>query len=653
MSHFDQRRFDAPWHVSSEGLGLKEDELQHSTHTPTSLIARNTLLNAIPVYSPLSESANRQYNPPIIRKQHQNHLRCCIIIGNSKHYFSIRDLQKLQYFDKRISNHPRNAPFEIDILSNKYQFTMKELQIIVECKVYGEICCDYKFSRIPILINALDYFGEIIDYNIFYQYLLNYFPADNTSIQAQLIANDECYTKSISQLFKAMKMYQNTPNKIGIRLCDQFVTNWKDLPLPTILNSEHLSYRILMRTLRLVKQQQHNQQFVLLIEFIHHRSWTDFRALWKAVLNTRNYVHLLNILWSIIHEYLRKKDLEFWLKHHARYNMYKFKLMKDKHDIGNLTQQMIKRVAYRMFYDKQNLDGMDLYRRFAKLIKKYVKITKMLGEYREINEFYRKLVDKYFDAHPVFHASIVILFNRTYFNPKMVKQRYLQLDDVEKEQFLRSLYQIVMDKPDAKRYQRICEFFKAESWEYITQTLSHMKCVRTPFIALVGTFKHLLDGNNATDVDILDELYQYLIDDVLFECALDDGKWMLVLNVCEYRVIGKRFQKLDVMLQMEFFKYLFRSIHALAFSNYIEMKQKQLMKYLLNDNKRVGLMLFHLWFNILMVEEKHWIINTFLNGSLSVVQLKEVLKTVSETLLIANRYMAVPQEYFDFVNRYS
>ena len=125
---------------------------------------------------------------------------------------------------------------------------------------------------------------------------------------------------------------------------------------------------------------------VLYIEFIQQRGWKDFDKLWKAVLklnknvdDSSNYNYLFNLLATVTAEYHNRKQLLCYDLDEQHYGHHlddegmgiKYQSITFEHDIGNLSKQMIKRVAYRLFYDERDV-SIDVYLEFQRTVHQFV-----------------------------------------------------------------------------------------------------------------------------------------------------------------------------------------------------------------------------------------------------------------------------------------
>ena len=592
-----------------------------------------------------------------------------VIINGIKQEFRVCELNTIKWFRKYLLlNTSSSGEISIEINDESQVFGMKELEVIIDCKQYKEILIDYEYDQIPKLLTALKFFNEQIDHKIFYQYLSNYFPVIDPSSSTLLEAVNECQNEEYS---KAMIMYQKTYHYLGMKLTAKFINDWKTLPIQIISNMSNVSYLILLKTLKLIKierdsrirdpcQEWFDKDCILLIEFVKYRSWPDFEKLWKAVLNADNYDHILNLLTVVINQYLRRKDLEVWDsgKNHYSERIH-YKHIEYPHDIGHLSKQMIKRVAYRIFYDKRKLAS-GLIDRFIQIIKKYMKITRMICEYNIIHIFYTKLVDKYFVAHTKFHPSIVILFNETYFDADIFQTGFDDiLSEKQKKKFLKSIFTLSMTQNN-DRFKRVYEYFmrinKHESFEYIVKYLSNTNLIPlTSFIPLVTTFKNILIMDK--DKELLHKLDFILIDKYLLNTKKSSSKnkslWPLIFAVCDESTIKEKFEKLEEERKVLFVKGLFETNDDEIGKN-VKPKQIELAKGILDKNINIGLELFDIWFPILMNDEKEWIISTFMNVKwLSFSELEVILNVISDSLINNDKYDTIPMEYFEFVNKYT
>eukprot|EP01084_Bolivina_argentea_P036582 67649_1 len=102
-----------------------------------------------------------------------------VVINGYVQEFQLSELIGIQYFSNCLSNRwnhcTDNKKQEIKIdPDSKHTFDLEELEVIIKCKRYQKVDTTYHISRLQQLLNALDYFQETIDNNIFYQYLLSY-----------------------------------------------------------------------------------------------------------------------------------------------------------------------------------------------------------------------------------------------------------------------------------------------------------------------------------------------------------------------------------------------------------------------------------------------------------------------------------------------
>lgn len=352
-----------------------------------------------------------------------------IIIHETKRQFHKCDLLTLPYFkdlfSRKWSQISQKEDIRLSVDANQ-PFGVKELKVIIDCRALQRIDDSYEFSRIPMLLNACAYFGEIIDQNIFYQYFLDYYPFISPApVNHKLvdIAAVDGTTSPLIEFSKAMQLYNRTYNGLGAKIISKFVRHWKTLPIRSLTKMKHAAYLILMKTLKVVKVERdsvlrdpnedpRHRDAILYIEFIQHRDWRDFDKLWKAVLklnknvdDASNYNYLFNLLSSVTAEYHNRKQLllcdydrpqpppvahigssgvngmksfsfakppQQRLDHRHPFSpprdrrhlvdessegkgvMRQYREVTFEHDIGNLSKQMIKRVAYRYVYDFAN-----------------------------------------------------------------------------------------------------------------------------------------------------------------------------------------------------------------------------------------------------------------------------------------------------------
>merc|ERR1719203_175252 len=201
-----------------------------------------------------------------------------------------------------------------------------------------------------------------------------------------------------------------------------------------------------MRTLKVIKvekesmarnnrnqlNQAADRDVVLQIEFIQHRGWRDFDKLWKAVLklnknvdDASNYHYLFNLLTTVISEYHARKQLLYWTDIHDEEGrgLRKYNSVTFEHDIGNLSQQMVKRVAYRLFYDERKV-SIGTYLEFQRIVGDFVAAVTYNNMYDVVDIFYSKLIEKYFESHERLHISMAILFGKSYFDGDLLKVRF-------------------------------------------------------------------------------------------------------------------------------------------------------------------------------------------------------------------------------------
>ena len=333
--------------------------------------------------------------------------------------------------------------------------------------------------------------------------------------------------------------------------------------------------------------------------------------------------------------------------------MYKY--IKYEHDITNLCKQMIKRVAYRIFYDQREIKFC-LFETFQTIIKKYIKIATMMGKFKFVNDFYAKLVNKYFEAHKKFHPSIVLLFDKSYFNSDIFGKQYNEaLNDRQKNRFLKSVFTVsIKQKEDIQRFKMVYEYFvrlnQYESFEYIVKYLNNPKLIPSDsFIPLINTFRNILDMDQQKE--LLNELDNILIEKYLLnKRTRNKSLWGVILMTCDEIIINQKFEQMSKENKVLFIKDLFDENE----NEKIKHLQIELAKFLLDKHINIGLQIFDVWFPILMIDEKEWIVDTFMNVKwLSFTELEVILNVISDSLIHDNKYGNIPKEYFDFVNKYT
>ena len=387
-----------------------------------------------------------------------------------------------------------------------------------------------------------------------------------------------------------------------------------------------------------------------------YRSWDDFADLWKSVLKSDNYQHLFNLLINVVNQYLRRSDLESWEWTNNNYPQEKneYKHIKYEHDIANLCKQMIKRVAYRLFYDKRSLE-FHLFEKFQTIIKKYMKITKMNGEFKCADDLYTKLVNKFFEAHKEFHPSIILLFNEAYFNDDIFEKQYNEiLNDRQREKFLKSVFTVSIENAD--KFEMVYEYFmrlnQYESFEYIVKCLNNPKChSENPksLVPLINTYKNVLDMDEQKI--LLNELDDVMIDTYLLQKRTKNKDlWSVIFSTCDETIIHHKFEEMSKEKQVAFIKDLFPKSESEKCGE-IEV---ELAKFLMDKHIDIGLEIFDVWFPKLMHQEKEWIVNTFMNVKwLSFAELEIILNVISDSLINDKSDIEVPKEYFDFINKYT
>eukprot|EP01084_Bolivina_argentea_P025461 47343_1 len=376
-------------------------------------------------------------------KQNIDHEARKIQIDGCLMIFNTSDLKSMKYFANYLSNRWKiNDTINIPISESK-QFGVQELDMIICCKKNENTSIVYPFERLPFLMNALDYFTELISSELLYKYMMAYVPVirlNDINKITKFVPNP--MDKTWCELNTAVTKYKHTKQQMIQQMYNKFVEQWETLPINIIAKMKNVSYQILMNTLILHKLGENpsimcapwDRDCIITLKFLTKRSVDDFFALWNIIAKNRNYRYLLNILSTMTSAYLSRKNLR-WdnisnAGHHYR-NEYKKFIEQPK--IKPVIEWLIINTFSMLLTDKSK--HYEIYNELTDIIQMY-KESYYYTQETEISTFYSKMVDIYFKYKNVFHPSMLILFGDKYYNEITLQNKFESFTQEVKRFFL-------------------------------------------------------------------------------------------------------------------------------------------------------------------------------------------------------------------------